>query len=256
MEEAAQYGKIRRYNLIMGGLHLLQAILVFSLSNDFTLPINRNLLTFNTTTSTLDSTTSTLVDLPFGYMVALFLLLSAIAHFTVSAPKIYDWYTKNLGKGRNYARWIEYFFSASLMIVLISMLCGIYDLAALLMAFALTGVMNLCGMIMESHNQITQKTNWLSYWVGTLAGIVPWIAIAIYFFGSLSGSSDNVPTFVWFIVPTLFIFFSSFAVNMVLQYKKVGKWKDYLYGEKVYILLSLVAKSALAWQVFGGTLRA
>jgi len=42
---------------------------------------------------------------------------------------------------------------------------------------------------------------------------------------------------------------------MFLQYKKIGKWKDYLYGEKVYIILSLVAKSALAWQVFAGTLR-
>ncbi len=41
---------------------------------------------------------------------------------------------------------------------------------------------------------------------------------------------------------------------MVLQYKKVGKWKDYLYGERVYIILSLVAKTALAWQIFAGTL--
>jgi len=41
---------------------------------------------------------------------------------------------------------------------------------------------------------------------------------------------------------------------MVLQYKKVGPWRDYLFGERMYVLLSLVAKSALAWQVFGGTL--
>lgn len=42
---------------------------------------------------------------------------------------------------------------------------------------------------------------------------------------------------------------------MVLQYKKVGPWKNYIYGELVYITLSLVAKSLLAWQVFAGTLR-
>jgi hypothetical protein len=255
VEEAASYGKLRRYNLIMGGLHLIQALIVFFISNDYTLPIQTSLLSFNTATSALESVTETVVDLPFGYMVALFLLMSAVAHFTVSAPKVFGWYTNNLGKGINYARWIEYAFSASLMIVLISMLCGIYDLAALIMAFALTGVMNLCGMIMEVHNQITQKTNWLAYTVGCIAGIIPWIAIGIYFFGSLAKSSDSVPTFVYFIVPTLFVFFFSFALNMVLQYRKVGRWKDYLFGEKVYILLSLVAKSALAWQVFGGTLR-
>ena len=39
------------------------------------------------------------------------------------------------------------------------------------------------------------------------------------------------------------------------QYRRVGRWRDYLYGERVYMLLSLVAKSLLAWQVFAGTLQ-
>jgi hypothetical protein len=62
----------------------------------------------------------------------------------------------------------------------------------------------------------------------------------------------GVPGFVYGIYASIFIFFNCFAINMYLQYKKIGKWQDYLYGEKVYIILSLVAKSALAWQVFGG----
>ena len=135
------------------------------------------------------------------------------------------------------------------------MLCGIYDLAALMGAFALTAVMNLCGLLMEKHNQLTERTDWAAYIVGCIAGIVPWVAIAVYFFGSLATTDGGVPTFVYFILPTLFVFFFSFALNMVLQYKKIGPWRDYLFGEKVYILLSLVAKSLLAWQVFAGTLR-
>gem|GEM_PF-1135464 len=51
-----------------------------------------------------------------------------------------------------------------------------------------------------------------------------------------------------------FVFFYIFAINMVLQYKKVGPWKDYLYGERVYIVLSLLAKSVLCWLIFTGTL--
>ena len=54
---------------------------------------------------------------------------------------------------------------------------------------------------------------------------------------------------------SLAAFFKIFPINMILQYKKVGKWKDYLYRERVYVILSLVAKSLLAWQVFAGTLR-
>ena len=251
----AQFVRLRFYNLLMGCLHLAQAIAILLLSNDFSLPITTSFLNLIPETGKLGPVTDTVINLPFGPMVALFLLLSAVAHFTIASPGVFGWYVRNLKKGINYARWYEYAFSASLMIVLIGMLCGLYDLAVLLMAFTLTAVMNLCGLMMEVHNQLTEKTNWTPYIIGCIAGIVPWIAIAIYFFGSLATAGDTVPTFVYFILPTLFVFFFSFALNMVLQYRKVGPWRDYVFGERVYILLSLVAKSALAWQVFAGTLR-
>ena len=157
----------------------------------------------------------------------------------------------------NRARWIEYSFSASTMIVAIALLSGIYDLASLIMLFTLILVMNLLGMIMEIHNQTTEKTNWLSYNVGWIAGIVPWVVIAIYFLASASNAPGDtpIPAFVYWIYITIFLFFNCFALNMFLQYKKIGPWKNYLYGERVYIILSLTAKSALAWQIFAGTLR-
>ena len=255
MSYETQFIRLRFYNGFMGLLHLAQAVVVFILSNDFSLPVTTSFLSFNQETDKLWPVVDTIINLPFGSMVAIFLLLSAIAHFTIISPGVFGWYVRNLKKGINYARWYEYAFSASLMIVLIGMLCGIYDLAALLMAFILTAVMNLCGLMMEVHNQVTVKTNWTSYVIGCIAGIIPWVAIAIYFFGSLATAEGTVPTFVYFILPTLFVFFFSFALNMVLQYRRVGPWRDYLFGEKIYILLSLVAKSALAWQVFAGTLR-
>ena len=55
-------------------------------------------------------------------------------------------------------------------------------------------------------------------------------------------------------MPDLFLFFNGFAINQWLQYKQVGKWKDYLFGERVYVTLSLVAKSLLAWQIFASAL--
>ena len=39
-----------------------------------------------------------------------------------------------------------------------------------------------------------------------------------------------------------------------LQYRAKGRFADYLVGERTYIVLSFVAKSALAWQVFTGAL--
>ena len=255
MDNEDQFARLRIYNVFMGLLHLAQAVFILLLSNDFTLPVTTSFLTYDESIGRLWPLAGTLADLPLGIMVAVFLLLSALAHFTVAAPGVFGWYAGNLKKGINYARWYEYAFSASLMIVLIGMLCGVYDLGALIMAFVLTAVMNLCGLLMEVHNQNTAKTSWSAYVIGCIAGITPWIAIAVYFFGSLAQAEGGVPTFVYAILPTLFVFFFSFALNMVLQYKEVGPWRDYLFGERVYILLSLVAKSALAWQVFAGTLR-
>jgi hypothetical protein len=250
-----QFNRLRIYNIFMGFLHLAQAVFIIILSNDFSLPITTSFLTYDESVGKLWPATNTLVNLPLGIMVAVFLFLSAVAHLAVASPSMFNWYVNNLRKGINYARWYEYSLSASLMIVLIGMLCGVYDLGALILAFVLTAMMNLCGLIMEVHNQVTEKTNWTSYVVGCIAGVAPWIAIAIYFFGSLAQAEGSIPTFVYVILPTLFVFFFSFALNMVLQYKKVGPWRDYLFGERGYIFLSLVAKSALAWQIFAGTLR-
>ena len=255
MESDSQFSRLRRYNAAMGVLHLAQAVVIFIISNDFTLPINTSFLNFMPQTETLEPLAKTIIDVRIGPLVAIFLLISAIAHFSIASPGIFGWYVKNLKKGINYVRWYEYALSASLMIVLIGLLCGMYDIASLLLALVLTAVMNLCGLLMEVHNQATEKTDWAPYIVGCIAGIAPWIALAVYFFGSLATAEGKVPTFVYFILPTLFVFFFSFALNMALQYKKVGPWRDYLFGERVYVLLSLVAKSALAWQVFAGTLR-
>jgi len=254
MDYEPQFKRLRLYNLFMGFLHLAQAVVIIVLSNSFSLPVTTSYLTFNPALGRLWPSADVLVELPLGIMVAVFLLLSAAAHFIVAVPA-FGWYVRNLKQGINYARWYEYSLSASLMIVLIGMLCGIYELGPLVMAFALTAVMNLCGLMMEVHNQITARTNWTSYIIGCIAGIAPWIVIGIYFFGSLATADGGVPTFVYFILPTLFVFFFSFALNMVFQYKNIGPWRDYLFGERAYILLSLVAKSALAWQVFAGTLR-
>ena len=245
--------RLRKFNFIAGFLHLAQAIAVLALSKDFTLPISGTFLSFHANTQSLEPTTKFLFNLSLPLLIVIFLFLSAAAHFTIATIANRQYFSQ-LSRGINVARWIEYSLSASIMIVGIALLVGIYDLMSLVMLFALVAIMNLLGLMMEIHNQTTKKTNWLSYWIGCLAGIVPWVVIAFYLWlGASNGSS--APTFVYWIFVSIFIFFNTFAINMVLQYKKVGPWKNYLYGEMVYIVLSLVAKSLLAWQVFAGTLR-
>jgi hypothetical protein len=244
---------LKRFNVVMGFLHLLQGLFMILVSNDTTYPIYTNFLSFSGQTSLLMPQPELLYELRFGPAVAVFLLISAVAHFYL-ATMGYNGYVKNLKRGMNPVRFYEYALSSSLMIVLIGMLSGLWDLGAIILIFGINAMMNLFGIMMELHNQTTQKTDWTAFIYGCVAGIFPWIVIFVYFLGSVNSGDEKPPGFVYAIIPTLFVFFNIFALNMVLQYKKVGRWKDYLFGERVYIILSLTAKSVLAWLIFVGTL--
>ena len=243
--------RLRIYNLIVGIVHLAQAAAIFALSNDFSLPVTASFMT-GPPGSAL-SQRETLFDIRIGPVVAGFLLLAAIDHLLMAAPGIWPWYRKNLTEGINYARWWEYSISASIMIVLIAMVTGISDIGALIAIFGVNSAMIFFGMVMEIMNRNRGSVNWTPFLFGCVAGIVPWIVIAYQFIGA-SNRSAGPPGFVYGIVISLFVLFNSFAINMALQYSKRGPWRDYLFGEKTYILLSLTAKSLLAWQIFANTL--
>lgn len=244
---------LRRFNAFMGFLHLIQGVLMIILSNSRTYPIYTNFLKFDLANRSLVPDPKLVYSLPFGIAVSIFLLLSVVAHFSL-ATFGNKWYVANLRKGMNPARFYEYALSSSLMIVLIGMLVGMWELGAIILIFGLNAMMNLFGIVMERHNQTTSKTDWISFIFGCIAGIIPWIVIMLYFLGAINSSGAKPPAFVYAIIPTIFVFFNIFALNMFLQYKKVGAWKNYLVGERVYIILSLVAKTLLAWMIFSGTL--
>jgi len=261
MESKTQkIGRLRSFNLFMGGLHFAQALFILFLARNTEAP--------RTVTSSylapaegsvgnevnLEVFTRDLFTVNFVWFSVGFLLLSATFHLLISTV-YYKKYSSDLQKGMNRMRWFEYSLSASWMMVAIMMLAGNFDFGVLLSIFVLTAIMNLMGYIMEVHNQTTKETNWSSYWIGVLAAVVPWIVIGLQLWSSETSSNGDVPTFVYGIFFSIFLFFNCFAINMVLQYKEVGKWSDYLYGERVYIILSLVAKSALAWQIYAGTLQ-
>jgi hypothetical protein len=241
--------RLRLYNLLMGGLHAVQGAAILALSNDFTLPVHATFM--QGPPGDAPAELNALFDLPVGPAIAAFVFLSAAAHWLLVLPGVFEWYTTNLARGRNYARWIEYSLSASIMIVLIAMLTGIGDIAALIALFGVNASMMFFGLLQE-HYERPGEGSLLPFWLGCIGGAVPWIAIGIYIVSP--GIEATPPAFVYGIFVSLFIFFDVFALNMWLQYRRIGPWRDYLFGESAYVLLSLTAKSALAWQVFFPTL--
>jgi hypothetical protein len=139
------------------------------------------------------------------------------------------------------------------MVVLIAMLAGITEATALLALFGVNAAMILFGLAMERANLGREHVTWRPFAYGCVAGAVPWVVIALQI-GVSQDNSAGVPGFVVAIFITLFLLFNTFAVNMWLQYRGRGRWADPAHAERVYLALSLVAKSALAWQVYAGAL--
>jgi hypothetical protein len=250
-DQTIRLAELRRWNLGVGLVHLAQAVVIVTVANDFAIDVASKVATGPPGTPLTEEVT--FFGVRYGPAIALFLALAAVDHLLMATPPVRGWYERNLRRGINYARWIEYSISASVMVVLIAMLTGITDLYALIGLFGVNAAMILFGMLMEMVNRDSERVTWWPFVFGCFAGAVPWITITIAIVVS-SSEGDGVPGFVYGIFVSLFVLFNCFAINQWLQYRRRGRFADYLFGEKAYLVLSLVAKSALAWQVFGGTL--
>jgi hypothetical protein len=240
--------RLRIWNIAVGLVLAVQAVIMALLTNNFSLPVTA---TFMQGPPGSSPVLRQVWSIQTGWGVFTFMAISALALLTIASPWVFSWYKRNLLQNKSYGRWVEYFFSSSIMIVLISQITGISDIAALLAIFGINACMILFGALQEKYEK-PGKPGWLPFWMGSFAGIIPWISIAVYV--AAPGISVSPPGFVYGIIVSLFIFFNCFAVNMVLQYRQAGSWRDYLFGEKVYIILSLTAKTLLAWQVFANVL--
>jgi hypothetical protein len=226
-------------------------IVVLALSNDFTLPINATYM--SGPPGTTFAPPVVLFNTPVGLTVAVFLGLSALAHFIVASPQFFGGYSRSLAEQRNYFRWVEYSISSTVMIVLIAQVMGVADITALIFIFGVNTAMILFGWLQEKYEN-PGNGGWLPFIFGCIFGVVPWLALVFYVFAIGGPAETSAPAFVYGVVFSIFLFFNSFALVQWLQYKKVGEWSDYLRGERTYITLSLAAKSALAWQIFANTL--
>ena len=238
---------LRTWNLALTLLHFAQAFVIVLIAGDFAIDVTS---TFpEGPPGTRVPTAEPLFGVRIGAAIGLFLLLAAIDHL-LTATVARSTYESDLRSGINRFRWVEYSVSATIMVLLICAYSGITGVSALLGIIGANVAMILFGWIQERTNPPGRtSTSMTAFWFGTIAGLAPWAAIVVNIIGS-----ETVPGFVYGIVITEAILFFSFGLNQWLQYRGIGRWTDYLYGEKVYLVLSLVAKSVLAWFIYFGSL--
>jgi hypothetical protein len=181
---------------------------------------------------------------------AVFILLSGLDHFAVILPGLNTLYNYCIARHQNPFRWTEYALSASLMRVMIAQLSGVTDIHLLFTIFICTAVTMILGACHESVNAKARadgdrKQNWFPFLAAWIPHLASWAVIMCYFFRNVS--KGDPPNFVWAIIFVLFILDGSFAVLFYLQWAKIGRFENYVAGEKGFIVLSFTAKSLLAW---------
>ena len=246
-ERDRRFRRLRVWNLGLTVLHLGQAIAVLVLAGSFAITVTS---TFPAGPPGSDAPApEALFDVRVGAAIAVFLLLAALDH-ALTGTVMRHTYEIDLQRGIDRFRWLEYSLSATVMVLLIAAYSGIADITGLVAIAGANVAMILFGWLQERMNPPDRtRTTMLPFWFGTIAGIAPWIAIGINVIGA-----EEVPAFVVGIFVAQIVFFFSFGLNQWLQYRGVGPWRDYLFGEQTYLVLSLVAKSVLAWQIYGGSL--
>jgi len=236
---------LRRWNITLAILHLAQATFILFLTTDFAIPVLTSYIDGPPEAGGGTLVTATLFNLRIGWAVAFFLFLAGIDHFLTATfgRKIYE---NDLKRGINRFRWIEYSLSATTMLMVLALYWGVTSINALIVMAGANVAMILFGWLQELMNPPGRTTTtMLPFWCGSLVGITPWIAMAI----NIPLYSD-APQYIFVILGVQGVFFFCFGLNQWLQYKGVGKWINYAFGEKTYLVLSLLAKSALAWIIF------
>tara|TARA_Y100000389_G_scaffold31619_1_gene26776 strand:+ start:131 stop:1012 length:882 start_codon:yes stop_codon:yes gene_type:complete len=164
-------------------------------------------------------------------------------------------YDDMIENNKNPLRFIEYSFSASIMLIAIAVLNGVTDINLISSIAVLTSACQLCGLAVEFTDNIKMK--WLLHLTGWLQFGCAYGIIFHAFFRSIKSSNDNgapgPPSFVYAIVILLFLLYSSFGIVQLFELILRDKCNRYT-KEKSYVLLSLTAKLLLGWMIFSNVL--
>ena len=238
---------LRRWNLGLAVLHAAQAVVVLVLAGPFAITVTSSFPAGPPGSPAVAP--ARLFEVRIGWAVAAFLALAAVDHL-LTATWFRRVYERDLEGGINRFRWVEYSISSTLMVILIGFYSGMTGINVVITVAGANIAMIFFGWLQERMNPSRRATTtMLPFWFGTIVGLAPWVSIAVNVIGA-----TTVPGFVYGILAAQAVFFFSFGLNQWLQYREVGRWVDYAYGEKTYLVLSLVAKTLLAWQIFGGSL--
>jgi hypothetical protein len=160
-----------------------------------------------------------------------------------SVPRLVHW-----------LRFVEYSFSASVMLIGISLLTGITDVNELACIFTLCAVTQLLGLLCEINMHTDQHYQAiLAHVAGWCTFIMSYGTIASHYLTGVyvtRGPQQHLPWWVHMIVVSMSIMFSIFGAVQVGRLLLPELLSVYA-AELVYVTMSVLTKTALGWMILG-----
>lgn len=190
-----------------------------------------------------------LTYIPTALVCAMFAAASGVGHFVAAADPAAA--ARRARCGVNWVRWADYGVSASLMIVILNVVCGVVDAGALAATSGLMAALMAIIYVAERDNDLLLAV--------IATGLYPavWAPALLSYFGHRFNQAEgtlSAPPFVDIIVAALFAVFTSFAVVFWLQRAFLARGGNAELYTLAYDVLSLIAKTALHWTLFASLL--
>ncbi len=255
-----QFSNLRIINLVLGLLYLVQAMVIFLASNNFSNKVTTSFLKSVSDSSIVYSATETLINLRIGSILALVMQVSALAYLLMCAPGLFEWHKQYLKRKLNYVKWFDFAITYSLLVIVIAGFIGMYDAGSLVLLFFTNFaaiIFMLIAEITNSSKEKISKKEFRGFYFCILFSLVSWLILTWYLLSAHYASADVsiVPQYVIFVFVTIAILFVFSLVTLIVNIKKIWFYKKYIFGEKVFSIVTFVLKALIVWQIFIAVLR-
>lgn len=257
---------LRRMNLAAFFFHVAITFAIFARGNPNSM-INLYIMDIEVTSPVnylIRPTTNTkIISFSIVNAIILFELITAFFHLGNASvwPSRYERWLESCTSP---SRWVEYSFSAPIMIALIAVFCGHVNLHVHILLFGLTMTTMFFGWLSEIivrpdstvENYVKPEigSKWTAHFLGYVPLVFVWTILLTQFvrYAQLENDGDSMPTWVYVLFGVEFVLFWSFAG--VQFYILNTKPSNFLFGERMYIILSFISKASLSLIILGGTL--
>ncbi len=253
-----QITNLQKWHRVLAVIYAAQGLLVLLLSAHHDAPVKASYLVRDSLSSSVAGQTvwASAVHVIFNanltYLLAAALFVATIINAIMSVKQLRykDKYEASVKKGAVPLRWLNFAVSGGLLLVLVALISGVYDISTLGLMLTLLAASAVFGLLTERGGGRLSFVAAMA--TATLTGLVPICYLmhgAIYGDGRLTG-------YVYGVVVVMLAYLVATMLTVYFHRQKIGRWSDVFFTEKTFLVRQLVVWTVLTWTLFVGLLSA